>query len=316
MPVVQFSKNKNYNASDVARRNQSRTVFTNSLVIQKSLENQCLNRVSLGLGTNASYTGGSYIDKQIGTIFTTPSQVTEILATSPCQILSSAPPPPPQVDFGSLSFPGVLYNQLYFDPDETLSLGAGDFTVEWYQYYDDTTTIAFPTPFAYGSYDTDLVVEVYFDNTNNQLAYYEQVEGGTNFFVNIPDPYRNTWCHFAICRSSGIVYMYQNGYKLDQTESTTDLTTGSVPLTIGNENEPISTTPFQGKITNFRIVPGYALYPGGIDFTPPSGPLPAVPGTQLLLNALTEETAFVDSSPANRVVNNWYDNVTWDSSRP
>jgi hypothetical protein len=464
MPVIKFNGSTNYNASDIARRAQGRTVFANSLVNQKSLDNTCLNRVVAGPSAATSYSGSKIIDQRVGTIFTTGEEAAEIVLASPCttnqtptitypnyvlqcsdplgiQIMatgtftkftftttttgagvlefqffsqnvyvsnqlvvlgvdsnlitvptgidevryifkcnpievilscgalskvlqwtnpykftnpdtdpsgepltlllyphpSGAPvsstvnpnetvTPSPAWGYdswsispclGSLVFPGSIYTQLYLDPAESVSLGAGDFTVEWYQYYDSSTKVAFPTVFSYGTYNNNLLVQAYFDNGDDTLVYYENTDDGIAIYANIPDPFLDTWVHFAICRSAGVVYMYQNGYLIGQDASTADLSTSEIPLTIGNEEDAVTdTTPFQGKMTNFRLVKGVALYPGGDEFTPPSAPLLNVPGTQLLLLATTSATYLTDSSSANREVNNLFNNVEWSSEHP
>lgn len=89
MPVIRFNGSTNYNASDVARREQGRAVFANSLVNQKSLERNCLNRVVAGPSAATSYDGSKYIDQRIGTIFTTAAQAAEIVALSPCATVTS-----------------------------------------------------------------------------------------------------------------------------------------------------------------------------------------------------------------------------------
>lgn len=464
MPPIKFNGSRNYNASDVTRREQARTVYANALVNQKSLDNNCLNRVVAGPSAATSYSGYKISDQRLGAVFTTPAQSAQIVVFSPCQTPSTSGPivypnyelscsdpagiqimatgtftkftfttttqgagviefqffynndyvssqlvvlgvdsnlviPPGGIDevryvfkctpieilldcaapskvlqwtnpykfkhpetdpsgepitlflypypsgaptshivnsgttftptpawgnlawsmspcLGSLLFPGSLNNELYLEPAESLSLGAGDFTVEWYQYFDETTTVAYPTPFAYGTYGDDLVVETYFITNDDQFVYYENTDDGIAIYANIPDPYKNTWCHFAVCRSEGTVYLYQNGYVFGQDNSTADLSTSAIPLSIGNEYNASTETPFKGKITNFRVVKGVALYPGGTEFTPPTPPLVNVPGTQLLLLAATSATYLTDSSSANREVFNNFNNVEWDASHP
>lgn len=215
---------------------------------------------------------------------------------------------------GSLSFPGTFDNKLYIDPSPSLVLGSGDFTVEWYQYYDDNVSQDFPTVFAYGTYNDNLEVEVYIDNQNNQMWFYVPNSSEDSYVVNIPDPYRNVWCHFAICRSSGNIYIYQNGYLLTSGAMTYNFSDTSLPLTIGNEEYASSGIAFQGKITNFRLTIGNALYPNGTTFTPPPIPLPSVSGTQLLLNVSSSDTFLVDSSPAGRTVTET--EVTYSSNNP
>ena len=85
MPVIRFNNNANTNASDIARRAQGRAVFANSLVNQKSLDLNCLNRVAAGPAATTSFSGSKYIDQRVGTIFTTQELAAEIVVKSPCQ---------------------------------------------------------------------------------------------------------------------------------------------------------------------------------------------------------------------------------------
>lgn len=91
MPVIRFNGSTNYNASDIARRAQGRTVFANSLAQQKNLEKNCLNRVVAGPAPATSYDGSKYTDQRVGTVFTTAEQAAEIVAASPCSTPAMAP---------------------------------------------------------------------------------------------------------------------------------------------------------------------------------------------------------------------------------
>ncbi len=91
MPVVRYNNTSNTNASQVTRRAQGRAIYANSLVNQKSLEQNCLNRVAAGPAATTSFDGAKYIDQRIGNIFTTPVQASEIVLTSPCAVPSVPP---------------------------------------------------------------------------------------------------------------------------------------------------------------------------------------------------------------------------------
>lgn len=89
MPAIRFNNSSNLNASDIARRAQGRAVYANSLVNQKTLEQNCLNRVVMGPAATTSYDGMKYTDKRVGAVFTTPSEAAEILVKSPCESSTS-----------------------------------------------------------------------------------------------------------------------------------------------------------------------------------------------------------------------------------
>jgi hypothetical protein len=84
MPVIKFNGSTNYNASDVAKRAQGRTVFANSLVIQKGIDQNCKNRVAAGPATTTSFDASKYINQRIGTIYTTLAEKETIIQESPC----------------------------------------------------------------------------------------------------------------------------------------------------------------------------------------------------------------------------------------
>jgi hypothetical protein len=99
------------------------------------------------------------------------------------------------------------------------------------------------------------------------------------------------WCHVALVRdSSDVIRCYINGVA-DATTVTyaasLDLTSGGYGtwrLSIGGEyvdNNYNTTVSMVGYLSNVRIVTGSAVYTA--NFTPPTSPLTAIAGTQLLL---------------------------------
>ena len=117
MPVIKFNGSTNYNASDVARRSQGRTVFADSLAQQKSLEKNCLNRVAAGPAPSTSFDGSKYTDQRVGIVFTTGEQEAAIIAASPCQT-----PPVPAV----IVYPN--YELTCSDPAGIQIMATGTFT--------------------------------------------------------------------------------------------------------------------------------------------------------------------------------------------
>jgi hypothetical protein len=83
-----------------------------------------------------------------------------------------------------------------------------------------------------------------------------------------------------------------------------DLNDSNNKFTIGNytANNSVPTDAFQGLMTNVRIVVGSAVYTA--DFTPPTSPLTAIPGTQLLLLTESADTLLADSSPIHHDASN------------
>lgn len=101
----------------------------------------------------------------------------------------------------------------------------------------------------------------------------------------------NTWTHVACVRSGGANKFYVNGVDVTSTFPNPNLSgwpaasasdqifVGVVPYLFGSYNY---LGPFQGYISNFRLVKGTAVYTAA--FTPPTTPVTAITNTSLLLN--------------------------------
>lgn len=232
-----------------------------------------------------------------GTFTPTPAWGWDAWSISPC--------------VGALSFPGTTESVLSVDMTPGLNFGTGDFTVEWYQTYSADTTNTYPTLFCIKTSGSSLLLSVYIDNTTYDLSYYEA--GGANLTGGLPTPFQGVSCHIAVCRSGGVVYLYQNGGLVVSGPSEIDFSDETGYFFVGND-QSASAIGYDGTLTNFRVTVGSALYPNGTAFVPPSIPLGTETGTQLLLLATSQSTAFVDSSPAQRTVT--ASTVTWVSEDP
>ena len=124
--------------------------------------------------------------------------------------------------------------------------------------------------------------------------------GSANFLTTSTAIPVNTWTHLAFVNNAGSLTIYINGVS-----SATGSISGSpqintsVPLLIGNTN---------GTSTNFYMsnlrITNTAVYTSG--FTPPTAPLTAISGTQLLTaNAPT----FTDASSNNFTIANYGDYI-------
>ena len=89
----------------------------------------------------------------------------------------------------------------------------------------------------------------------------------------------NVWYHIALQRISNVFYLYKDGV-LQGTATATVSLTGST-LRLGSRYMDNTTFMLTGYISNFRIVTGSAVYAAS-GFTPPTSPLTAISGTQLL----------------------------------
>jgi len=103
------------------------------------------------------------------------------------------------------------------------------------------------------------------------------------------NPVVGTWYHIAVVRSGTDVKMYINGVASSSTATTSNSFTSSVPFLIGHL--AAGTQPFNGYISNVRVVKGTAVYT--TNFTPSASPLTAIANTSLLT---CQSNRFVDNS--------------------
>ena len=145
--------------------------------------------------------------------------------------------------------------------------GTGDFTVECWAYPLASTAQRL----------------VFFDNDINNLdigfspANTFQYYNGSVNNTGISAASRQ-WFHFAVSRISGTTSVYINGVRTNNIADSTDTTTRAVQI----GNSP-SSNPFNGYISDVRIIKGTGIY-SGTTITVPTSPLTAITNTKLLLN--------------------------------
>ena len=169
----------------------------------------------------------------------------------------------------------------------SLAFGSSDFTLECFIYpmaasgsiviYDSRPagTLSGAYPFLYANMTAGTVV------------YY--VSGAIRITSNtIISP--NKWYYISISRVTGNTYMTINAVQQSQSwaDSTTYLNGASRPA-IGSDGNSIGTTPWNGYITNLRVIVGTGIVPSSI----PKAPLTAITNTQLLT---CQNNRFVDNS--------------------
>ena len=105
----------------------------------------------------------------------------------------------------------------------------------------------------------------------------------------------NTWYHIALVRNgSSACTVYLNGSSIG-TFAKTGLNAQNLVLGRDDDGDNLI-----GNISNFRYVRGTAVYTG--NFTPPTPPLTAIPGTVLLLNTSNDANFLRDDSGNNYTV--------------
>jgi hypothetical protein len=202
---------------------------------------------------------------------------------------------------GSMYFSGSNY--LSYSGGSQWHLGSGDnFTIEWWQKMDSPIT-SFPRVFSIGTWPAPISVSI----EGGQFYLWMGRNVGSFSFSS------NDWVHFSITRSSGTIYVHQDGVR-KLSASSSDSVSSNLNLVLGAETTTSTqSTGFKGAITNFRWVTGTALYGSG-NYTPSRDNLTAVSGTSLLLLAQDSSTTTTDSSGNNRVPT--VSGVTWSSSKP
>jgi hypothetical protein len=210
---------------------------------------------------------------------------------------------------GSLRFTaGASPTSVSFSNDASLRPGTGAFTIEWFQYYQDSDQNAIV--FSIGTFPSNDLCVVY---------------GGTTMFLFTDGSAssvgsavtKNVWQHVAVVGNGGAdgarnVKVYVNG-DLKLTRTANYNITQTDTLRIGNQSDAsVPNGNYAGLLTNFRWVVGTALYT--TTFTPPTTPLTAVSGTELLLTAATAGTFLTDSSVRNRTATN--SGVTFSADTP
>lgn len=218
---------------------------------------------------------------------------------------------------GSMSFAGTTSSYLSVPNSADFRFGTGDFTIEWYQNIQGSKS--FPRIFSMGSFSgtagtTQVTMAVSIEaGSNNGIFYFWTGNPRVANSFGSVGTITNTWVHFAVTRSAGIIRVFKNGVQLGSNLSFTgNFNDSTNALIIGNENVLSSEAAFQGLITNFHMVKGTALYTA--NFCIPQTPRPAVANSVLLLNAVTSGTVTTDTSGTSKTVSN--NSVTFSTSKP
>jgi len=189
----------------------------------------------------------------------------------------------PAVHGGSGYFDGTGDYLSTTPSSSAFSFGTGDFTIEYWVYINSGTNngIFQLSDTAGGlkpSQANSLAMNIF---TNNAVSIYAN---GTSYQApNNTLPY-NSWTHFAIVRSSNVTKLYANGSLITSIGSSGSITdnTNYTGLYVAVGGYYSTSYLMTGYVSNFRVVKGTAVYTS--NFTPPSGPLPILPNTSLLLN--------------------------------
>jgi hypothetical protein len=162
--------------------------------------------------------------------------------------------------------------------NDDFNLGTGDYTIEGWFKCDDGAQMLFSLG------DTNSSPKAYTDlYTDGSFNTYVAWDGSAKILSGDGGLQKGQWQHVAVVRNSGTVTMYINGISQGTaSQSTYSVGSGSDGfLNIGAgsyNNNPGSF--FDGKISNFRIVKGTAVYTES--FRPPTQGLTNITNTKLL----------------------------------
>ena len=191
---------------------------------------------------------------------------------------------------------------------------------DWSGYFDGTgdyLTVANNAAFDLGSGNATIEAWIYPTSSGQTCGIFDKRSSGANYSqfpqialvsgafvayvsysgsswagtINGATPAANTWTHVAFVRSGNTWTLYVNGV----VSGTPFTASGSVytstdSLVIG-ASTTTGTNGFAGQISNARVVKGTAVYTA--NFTPPTAPLTAISGTQLLT---CQSSTFIDNS--------------------
>ena len=188
---------------------------------------------------------------------------------------------------GSIVFNGSTQS-IQIPTNSAFTYGTGDFTIEWWSY--QTATSGVQGIWRNSTGDAANSVG-FWTITQNSGTLTVSIGNGTttdtvvsNSAITI-----NTWNHYAFVRNGTLFKLYINGVAQTSTlTSSINLPAQAAFMQIGNAGGL-----YAGRITNFRIVKGTAVYTS--NFTPATQPLNAISGTSLLL-LVWGSTPYLDSS--------------------
>jgi len=180
----------------------------------------------------------------------------------------------------SVEFDSSSSEALYTGASNDFHL-TGDFTIEGWFY--STVQANFKTLWGIGNRLTDNGVRFYY-GSDGIMKVSHATSGGTAVLISTSKIPIKQWAHIALVRSGNTVTMYLNGTKEASQTDTSDFgSSTNKDILIGTARDDGATnflTFYDGKISNFRVVKGTAVYTSS--FRPPTEPLTNITNTKLL----------------------------------
>jgi hypothetical protein len=180
------------------------------------------------------------------------------------------------------------------------AFGTADYTIEgWFYTTSNSGRLWF---FGTNTDNVDL-------NGSGGIFYWNgsQYQSATNTVINL-----NTWQHIALVRASGTITLYVDGVSVMSQSGIGYDSSSNRTLEIGYSSSQ-GNGYFNGRISNFRIVKGTAVYTA--NFTPATQPLYPITNTVLCIRPQNSGTLLTDYSAAPLTVTN-NGAVTYNSATP
>lgn len=217
---------------------------------------------------------------------------------------------------GSIEFDGTA--QFLYTNGAALPTGTGDFAIDCW-FYGSNLTFLPPDPQPYTAQllggNATGALQVRLLSASNVSTTPTTIEvsarGGTAVSwtgtISVGD-----WHYLTVQRSVGVLNIYLDGGLAVSGAFADDLQAAG-QLTICSNEIGGEEDYFPGQITNLRILQGVAPY--GPSVTLPTVPLTAIPGTSILLDAMDQANAYVDSS-ANGYTVTGVGSPAWQTDGP
>ena len=217
----------------------------------------------------------------------------------------------PYLDNWSYHFPDGSNKYLSLGPNEDFNFGQDDFTVECYYYHESKATNDVDRRYLIQTEDTawngyKWVLYTTFDSNVPTFFTYADyaANSSTPMLTGVTVFEVDKWYHIALVRSGNEFSMYING-KLDARSTRYNGFVGdaTTPVILGGGTGQTNRT-LAGRIFDFRIVKGTAVYTGGTSvgdlvFTPSIEKLENISGTVLLT---ARSNRFIDESSSSHSV--------------
>ena len=170
---------------------------------------------------------------------------------------------------------------LDFPSSSAFTMGTGDFTIELWYYPSVNYVSGNGYLFDLGSNGTR--VQLF----NNQIYFLPVAGSGVTGSAGV-GVLAGTWYHIACVRSGSTITVYLNGTSIGSVSNSSNLTDNDCRI---GEWGGGTAGPFNGYMSNLRIVKGTAVYTS--NFTPSTTPLTSITNTSLLT---CQSNRFIDNS--------------------